>query len=224
MERRLLVSEYLTSQVGLYDMDGADQPSERDRIARSYLERVAETIIEAREAFTGDQFSVLGVSDCDWEKALQNEPEIVEEEMDRVLSCQLLQDVPAMVKRYIRLSKLNAVGFPSEQTAAYIREAAQVYAHGFFQASAAMSRAAVEQALKERLGIQGGGGRISFKDLVNRAETANVLDSAVAQQARDLAKEANTVLHERSTDEDRAYQVLIAARGLMQHVYSATKD
>jgi hypothetical protein len=106
--------------------------------------------------------------------------------MDRVLSRRVLEDVSSMAKRYMQLSKLDAVRIPSDQTAVYIREAAQVYAHGFFQASSAMRRAAVEQALKERLGFQGMGERKGFRNLVKKAEEAGVLDPTVAEQARDF--------------------------------------
>src|ERR1035437_9025642 len=96
MEQRL--SDFLLDQVALYNMDGAGLPSKQDQTARYFLGRFAEEIIEGREAFTSEKFSILDL-DLDLEKALLNEPEITEIEIDRILSCRALENVSAMVKR-----------------------------------------------------------------------------------------------------------------------------
>jgi hypothetical protein len=120
----------------------------------------------------------------------------------------------------ILLSKLDGSHVPSGHTALYIREAARTYVYGFMQASAAMSRAAVEQALKERVGLQGTGDRISFRRLVKMAEEKGVLDASAAGQARDhLAPEANAVLHHGPADDETTLRILDVARGVLNHIY-----
>jgi len=217
MEQRL--SEFLLNQVESYEMDGANRPSKQDRAARIVLGEIAEQLIEARESFSNERFSILDI-ELDLEKALLNEPEINEIEIDRVLSCRSLENVSAMVKRVILLSKLDGVHTPSNQTAVYIREAARTYIYGFMQASAAMSRAAVEQALKEKMGLQGNRDHITFKELVKKAKKMNILDQSAADQALDhVAYKANDVLHNGPADDRITLSILDAARGVLRHIY-----
>jgi hypothetical protein len=75
MEQRL--SEFLLNQVESYEMDGANRPSKQDRAARIVLGEIAEQLIEARESFSNERFSILDI-ELDLEKALLNEPEINE--------------------------------------------------------------------------------------------------------------------------------------------------
>ncbi len=211
MEQRL--SDYLLGQIALYDMDGVNRPSERDQEARFYLERIAEEIIAAREGFTDEKFAIL-------EKALQNEPEITECEIDRVLTCRSLQEVPEMVRRLTKMSKLTAMRIPSSQTAIHIKEATRTYVCGFFQASAAMSRAALEQSIKEQLGQQGTGIFIGFQELLNDARKWNVLSPTMGEEVRRTAKKADRVLHEAPTDEGGAFEVQLEVRGFLEMIYS----
>lgn len=127
-----------------------------------------------------------------------------------------------MVKRLLLLSKLESGRIPSKQTAVYIQEAVRTYLHGLFQASAAMSRAALEQGLKENLGRQGGDNDfIKFKDLVKEATRCNLLDKGLSDMMVETAKQANRVLHEGPTDHDGALQVLTEVRGYLKQLYSA---
>jgi hypothetical protein len=119
------------------------------------------------------------------------------------------------------MSKLTALRIPSGQTGVYIREAVRTYVYGFMQASAAMSRAALEQALKERLALQGTGTYIEFKRLVALAKEKKILDDKTAPAVRDTAKKANSVLHAEPIGEDGAFDVLIEVRGLLQQIYDA---
>jgi hypothetical protein len=223
MEQRL--SDCLLEQVDLCGTDGTSLPSKRDLTARFYLQKIAERLIEFRESFTDGEFSLLDLGSeldhLDLEKGLQNDPEGFEIEIDRVLTCRALQEVPGMVKRLTRMSKLTALRTPSDQTAVYIREAARVYVYGFMQASAAMSRAALEQALKERLAHQGTGAFITFQNLVDQAKKWKILDDKTARAVRDTAKKADLVLHAEPIGEDGAFDVLIEVRGLLQQIYDA---
>jgi hypothetical protein len=223
MEQRL--SEFLLEQVDLYGRDEIGLPSKHDRTMIFYLEKIAKRLIEFRESFTDGEFFLLDLGSdldrLDLEKGLQNDPDLFEIEIDRVLSRQVLEEVPGMVKRLTRMSKLTALRIPSQQTGVYIREAARTYVYGFTQASAAMSRAALEQALKERLEYQGTGVFIAFQDLVDRAKEGKIIDNKMARAVRDTAKKANSVLHAEPIGEDGAFEVLIEVRGLLQQIYDA---
>src|ERR1035438_10528642 len=111
------LSDFLLEQVDLYP-DGL-MPSKRDLTARLYLEKIAKRLIEFRESFTDGEFFLLDlgseVDRLDLEKGLQNDPEGFEIEIDRVLTCRALQEVPGMVKRLVSLSKLAAARIPSQQ-------------------------------------------------------------------------------------------------------------
>jgi hypothetical protein len=55
----------------------------------------------------------------------------------------------------MKLSHLQAQEVPSQVTNTYVQEAVRTYILGLPLASVALSRAAMEQALKEGLGYQG---------------------------------------------------------------------
>lgn len=212
MEERL--SDWLTSQIELFDMREGYTPSPADRKARFYLERIAEELVKGRESFTRHSFEVL-------EGALRNEPEITEGEIDRVLTTRALSEMSGMVKRIVSLSKLDPVRVPSEQTSVYVREAARTYAYGLFQASAAISRAALEQAIKEVLGFQGTGKSIWFQNLLKKLKKAGLLEEGIVDQIGQTAEKANRVIHESPTDGSGAFEILYESRALIVQVYSA---
>jgi len=103
--------------------------------------------------------------------------------------------------------------------AVYLREAVRTYILGLPQASVALSRAALEQALKENIGYQGTGTFVRMNDLLDEAEGAQIIDQTVRRMARDIADQADDVLHEKPTSLAYAYEVLIKLRGVLQHVY-----
>ncbi len=212
MEQRL--SEWLSLQVDLFDRREGNSPSEADRRARFYLERIAEELIEGRERFTDERFEVL-------EHALRNEPEIAESEIDRALIVALLSEMRQMVERVTNLSKLERVNIPSEQTARYVEEAARSYIHGLYQSSAAMSRVALEQALKEALGRQGVEDFSPFKRLKKEAKEKGILNEVTGAAAGDIAKLASQVIHHRPTDSEGSLKILDGSRGLIVQIYQA---
>ncbi|MGH9606071.1 MAG: hypothetical protein ACRD3N_10280 [Terracidiphilus sp.] len=212
MEQRL--SEWLSAQIELFDMREGKTPSAADQEARFCLERIAEELVEGREAFTDPRFEVL-------ERALRDESEITEGEIDRVLAGRVLLGVSGMVKRVVNLSKLDRTKIPSDQTERYVREAARSYLYGLYQASAAMSRVALEQSLKEVLGRQGTEDFIPFKRLRKEAERRGILDGVTGPAARKIAEDASEVIHRRPTDSAGALEILDGSRGLIVQVYEA---
>jgi len=46
-----------------------------------------------------------------------------------------------------------------------------------------------------------------------------VIDNTIRKIAREIANEADDVLHEKPASLAKAYEVLLALRGVLQHVY-----
>jgi len=175
--------------------------------ARALVEATVDDIIASRETITDNQLAFL-------ENRLQSEPDLLEALLDDRFTRDVIANVSGYVSRTLRLSRLEASRIPSKATNVYVREAMRTYILGLPQASVALSRAALEQALKEILGYQGEQGtRKRMNDLLEEAERAGVVDSVIRGTARELANEGNEVLHEKPTSLAKAYDVLVNAQG-----------
>jgi hypothetical protein len=88
-------------------------------------------------------------------------------------------------------------------------------------ASISMSRAALEQALKEILGRQADGRFVTFQLLLSESTKWSIFTDAAAAATRDLAQICNRVLHESpSTNDDEAFEVLSGTRSVLEELYS----
>jgi hypothetical protein len=155
------------------------------------------------------------------ETLVQAAPDLVADFLNDHYTRQLVGEIDGYVQRTLEFSRLEAERVPSETTNTYLREAVRTYIHGLPQACVALSRAALEQSLKEALGRQRSGDRDTFQKLVDLAVTWKILEKQTARAARDLAKEGDLVLHERPTDLKKAKEVLLGIRGLVQQIYSS---
>lgn len=171
-------------------------------------------VLRSRETVVGKAFSMF-------EDLLRNSPEPVGSFLDEHYTKTILAEVPAYVARTLELSAMQAHASPSTITNTYLQEATRTYVLGLPQACVALSRAALEQSLKEVLGHQLGGAFITFQSLVEDAVKYNILDKQTPKMARNLAREGDEGLHEKPTDLNSARDVLIGVRGLVQQIYSA---
>jgi len=182
------------------------------------LKRLAKALVlyllASRETVTGGTFHKL-------EGVIRTAPELVSLFLDEHYTKTMLGEIGAYVARTLELSHMQAENTPSETTNTYLREATRTYVHGLPQACVALSRAALEQSLKEVLGHQVTGSYLTFQALVENGLKCGILDKATARMARTLAREGDAVLHERPTDLKRASEVLIGVRGLVQQIYSS---
>jgi|ERR1017187_4422546 hypothetical protein len=180
------------------------------------VELIVKAIVSTRETLRSDDTSVF-------EQFAAADPDLTESLLDEHYTMAALHDIRNVVRRTLRLAQLRASTTPSKQTNRYIQEAAQAYIRDLPMASVAMSRAALEQALKDRLGRQGAGAYITFADLVTEARRCNILSVITARVARDLAKSCNDLLHEKPVEnDDQAFEILAAVRSLLQDVYSSS--
>jgi hypothetical protein len=132
----------------------------------------------------------------------------------------LMDHVPKMVERTVKLSAIVTQKIPAEDTIVYLREATRTYIAGYWHASVALSRAALEEALREKvretgLGIEA----YELKALINAAHRTAILDDAHLQLTREVQTVGNNVLHGTTVDDQQAWDVLCAVRGVLRHLF-----
>jgi len=211
------LSQHLQSYIDALDLEGKHDipPEEREEAkkAEKVVELIVDDIMASRESMVENRLAVI-------EKFVIAEPELVKHFLDERFTRDVIDAVPGYVSRTMELSRLEGSRTPSKTTNSYLREAVRTYIFGFPQASIALSRAALEQSLKEELGHQGMRIFVDMNSLLDEAEGAGIIDGVIRKTARRVASEADDVLHERPADLPKAYQVLLMLRGVLQHVYS----
>jgi hypothetical protein len=133
----------------------------------------------------------------------------------------LMKQIPKMVQRTLQLTQIVTSRINSQATAVYLREATRTYLNGFCQASIALSRAAVEEALREKAkGMNLGIESYDLKLLIQAANRSGILDDAHLSLARHVQRSGNLVLHGKPGSDRDAWDVLCAARGVLLHLFS----
>lgn len=219
MGRDLTLSQHLQSYIETLDWEGGHdlRPEERAEAqrARKIIETIVDDLISSRETLSDNKLACA-------EKLVEADPDLIKGCLNERFTRDLLDAVPGCVNRMMELSRLQVSRVASRMTNAFLQEAVRTYVFGLPQASVALSRAALEQALKENLGYQGQPTYVVMRDLLEEAEGAGVIDSALRRMARRVADEADAVLHEKPADIATAYEVLLLLRGILQHIYSET--
>ena len=216
MARDLTLSEEVEIFIRSMDLDGSGMTAEEFselQEHRAEIGVVVDDIVKSRETIIPSEGEVL-------EQALMSHSYLVETLLNDRFTRDLVGQVPGYVERTLQLSRLKAAQPPSKVTNGYLQEAVRTYIFGLPQASVALSRAALEQALKEGLGYQSSNTFVEMKDLLKEAETAGVIDHAHRTFARQVANAADDVLHEKPTTLPKALDVLIKMRGILEFVYS----
>jgi hypothetical protein len=217
MSRDLTLSELVQSFIETEDGANIHHLSPEDRQeqekALKIVGVIVDEIIKSRETLSDTGLAAI-------ETIVQSDPDLVKGFLDDRFTRDLVGSIPGYVERTMQLSRLEASGMPSKITNGYLREAVRTYILGLPQASVALSRAALEQGLKEKLALQSSGQFHKFQDLLNDARKWNILDATMELCARDIAKAGDEVLHEKLTSLPHALEVLDKLRGLLQHIYS----
>lgn len=217
MARETCLSDDLLAYIDHLDFEAThsldpDEQEDEEK-TRRVIEIIVKNIVQSRESFVGTRLRKI-------ETLVQDSREFVEFFLDDYFTREVLESVQGLVRRTMSLSRLEAERQPTHTTSVFLREATRTYVMGFPQASVALSRAALEQALKEVLGYQLSGTFIDFQALLKDARRWNVLDDEHLRTARMLAKHGDEVLHNKPTTEDRALRVLTDLRNLLRYVYS----
>lgn len=195
------------------DHDLSPQERKEAQKSRSMVEVIVSDIIKSRETLTESKLHGI-------ESLIQSDPDLIGHFLDEFYTREVVRAVRGYVQRTMNLSRLQAARTPSTTTNSYLREAVRTYVFGFPQASIALSRAALEQALKEELGHQDRKVFLEMNSLLDEAEGAGVIDGVIRRTARRIATEADGVLHEKPADLAKAYNVLLMLRGVLQHIYT----
>ena len=134
--------------------------------------------------------------------------------LDQFYSCELLRQVPGIVARTKCLAHLTMGGITGEGFI-HLRNAANCYIFGLYQAAAALARAAVETEV--RTAAEGSFGRttvgaLELKDLLDRVG-ARLLTPEGLLRAHKIRRAANATLHENQVpSSDEAFELVESAR------------
>ncbi|PYV29509.1 MAG: hypothetical protein DMG09_29835 [Acidobacteria bacterium] len=174
------------------------------------------------EAYTRDFIrSLEGFSHKDARKIPGNPSEnwLLEYFLDEYYVRDMVKRIPKMVKRAAKLSQIFPRIIPSHAADLYLREATRSYIYGFWQASVAFSRAALEQGLRERVKQKLGDtpGKLSL--LIQSAATCGLLDAAHRHLAGRVKLSGDRVLHGDPATDREAWETLCAARGVLVHLF-----
>jgi len=212
--KELKLSEELQAYID--SLEQQQSPKQRNEAEhwQPLLDAILKITIQGREALVEHNAQIVRAADI----LTKESPDLLAQLLDTYYSKQALEAVSDRVRRTLELSRLEGKT-PSKITNGFIQEAARSYIVGHPQSCVVLCRAAMEQALKEQLGHQGTGTFIKMKKLLKDAEDADFLDNTTREMASDVAKAANDVLHEKSTSEHRAYEILIKMRGVISYLY-----
>jgi hypothetical protein len=140
--------------------------------------------------------------------------------IDDYYARQGVKDVPQIAQRFLRLSPVLVGRVPSDEVGVYLREATQTFIHGFFQASTALSRAALEAGINECLRLKFGSvPNVDLVAKIDQLERFKAIRADVAREAHMVRKAGGTVLHRSPAPEKLAYQTLLKARRILMELY-----
>jgi len=217
MTKDLTLSQQVESFFDTLDSDDENDSSPEGRHELRKIQKMVSVIVDdvitSRETLTDNKLRAI-------EKLVGEMPEVIKDFLNDRYTRDVIRAVPGYVSRTMKLSRLEGSGVPSKTTNTYLREATRTYIYGLPQASIALCRAAMEQALKENLGHQGVRTRMDMNQLLDEAEGGQIVDGSIRRMAQQIAKAANDVLHEKPADLPKAYEVLLMLRGVLQHLYA----
>ncbi len=141
-------------------------------------------------------------------------------QFDWALSISFLKRVPKVVDRAMKLSELVGQREPSALVAGSLREATRCYIFGFWAATVALSRAAIEQALRERIYEKYAASPATLGRLIDFCEQNGVLDGARYGMANKVKAGGDKALHGGVVSAEDARDVIDAARGVLEHLHA----
>ena len=137
--------------------------------------------------------------------------------LDRFYSKELLLAVPEFVERTQDLQLLTFGGLSDPASLSYLHEAATCYIHGLFQATAALSRSAMELRLRVRVRFLAGQqvvDELELKPLLDRYGE-RLLGKELMKAAHLVRVTGNRVLHEGAINSHEALKVIETARSVI---------
>lgn len=145
----------------------------------------------------------------------------LDERIEHYYARDMLTRVPKIVNRTLKLSHVIPNKTLCGPTVVYLKEATRAYLFGFWNASVALSRAAVEQGLRQVANEQFNQDLDTLQELTDAGFRLGLLDRPHADSASTVVRVGNQVLHRHPADEAQAWDVLCAARGVLLHLFGA---
>src|SRR5208283_4029398 len=207
-----LQSDYLAAELeNLYE--GDSRSSEWTKVLRK--------LVKGLEGFGDGQTA-------DWLKFnLEKRPKIVEYLIDDLYTREFLKKARKMVDRTMKLAAMTPKATLDQGVDLYLREATRSWIAGHYEASVALSRSALELALKHRVMEKAGSLPKRDKDegelqaLIRCARLLGLIDDAYRDLAEEVRQDGNKVVHKGSqVNEDRAQHIVECTRGVLGHLYS----
>jgi len=145
--------------------------------------------------------------------------------LDDSLCYMLIERVPEMVSRALRLEPLVVSGDLSPLVDVHLREGTRAYLFGLFNASVALCRSALEQALEDKVpkGLQTPSREDHLQNLIKRAELSKVLQHDFGRMADEVRRSANKVVHGQMCDESEGSDILVKTRKVLRALYRTKK-
>jgi hypothetical protein len=215
-------SGWLADQIDDFDQDFTAQ-----ELAISTVER--EELVESVEGLFGNTTDTAFTLYDRSRELFSKDPGVLElvrgmleRSLDDCLSRMLVSEIPRMVARAIQLEPMSIAKSPQADQNAYLREATRCYLYGLFNASVALSRSALEQALSSKIPtlLQRAAGGDTLRTLINTARSS-ILKQApeVCNAADQVRKAANRIVHGETCKERGAFRVLKDTRDIIVYLY-----
>ena len=220
MEKIEKLSQYFRNQVAEMEADFIQDapPDEKEEAAAWAASTITSYLLDALEAFSprpATAFETL------FSQRLSQTRNFFESQFDEHYTRQLLDRIPQMVARTFKLSPMFPNRLPSAATNLYLKEATRGYIFGFWQGSVALSRAAVEQGLRETVSEKAVLRRAKFCDFIAAAIRLKQLDDEHSRLATYVEMAGNEVLHGKPSNERESFKTLMAARNVLLYLYGS---
>jgi hypothetical protein len=122
-----------------------------------------------------------------------------------------------LAKKTFCLEAPPIIGVATVTVFAYLRESTRCWLYGFYGASVALSRACLEDMLKERTQLDD----IGLENLIEEATQLGVLDGCMTQMAHSVRKTANKFLHGDTITPEESSTSLDYIRSIAEHMFSS---
>jgi hypothetical protein len=198
----------------LKDMD-SDSGEATDPSLAGVYDRFRRALIRGVQGFIDAQAdSVLEI----WVK---KHPDLWKAEVEDWFVREGLARVPEIVDRFLRLGSIVPNKTPNPEVEVYLREATRCFLYGFFQASTALARAAIEAGLNDCLArMLGSVPERSLPEKIRVATKFRLLDPQQAKMARDVVKAAGRALHQETVKSSSlAFDAIACSRGVLEGLY-----
>jgi hypothetical protein len=152
---------------------------------------------------------------------LRSRKDVLEYGLDDYYTRALLKQVPKIVHRALKIEPVFTQDPPRGPAQTYLSEATRTYLLGFFQASVALSRSALEEGLRDSLHahLSNAFQTDELSEMIRLAGFTVLRNPDLLQFAHDIRKKGNEVLHGSPCGEQEAFDLLIKSRSVLDALY-----